>query len=681
MQPSVPYIKVTSRLHPGQGTVRWPFEGPWYPHVYLFHNTQSPQMKTLDLLSFAYPHHRISDEAVHLQIPRHLSENLLRIRELHAKQMPRRVDAIQTRICLSGMWGIGKASHQAPNFWWLSPEFQSPGGGLGLGCSNGFSAFDYSSASRRRCAFGDKCWPDDSTWQAFNDSVSGHLIRSVPSAAVCHHERYDAGLCDTAQKEWRNSLWRTNQTGAYSAILWELGSDQCFINTPRDAPCDAGLVPHYSVAVQGVEDVQKAVKFAHDRDLYLVVKNTGHSHLGRSSGKGSFSIWTHNLKGKEWRESFVPKGAPGGTSGVHAVTLQAGEQWLDVYRAAAEQNVIVVGGHARTVGSAGGYLTGGGHSPFAYFYGLAVDNLLEVDLVTADGSYQTINAYTDPDYFYALRGGGGSAWGVITSVTYRTHPNPAHIQVGLMQFNTTDESTLRNVLHKALQALPAVTDAGYTGYGIMDDGSFAALFVQPNATEEIFNTTFAPFYELASHANVSAQVGSISFPTWIDYCNTFLMDPNIATNIIDASRLLTSDDLLERTTKLVDVVLEFDEFSAGFNFIGKVNSTERDNTAVHPAWKDSRAVFSLGTDWADDASGEERLRKKQQAVEISKRLGEIVGPDGGTYVNEANPYEPDWQNVFWGPKYDRLLSIKKRIDPTNLFVCNRCVGTDVLFKP
>ena len=44
-------------------------------------------------------------------------------------------------------------------------------------------------------------------------------------------------------------------------------------------------------------------------------------------------------------------------------------------------------------------------------------------------------------------------------------------------------------------------------------------------------------------------------------------------------------------------------------------------------------------------------------------------------------YEPEWQKVFWGPKYNRLLAIKKRIDPTNLFACNRCVGTDVLFEP
>jgi len=95
--------------------------------------------------------------------------------------------------------------------------------------------------SRRRCVFGDDCWPDDCTWQAFNASVSGRLLQSVPSAAVCHQERFDAGLCDAARKGWKDSFWRTNQTGAYSAILWELGDDQYFIASPPDAPCDSSL--------------------------------------------------------------------------------------------------------------------------------------------------------------------------------------------------------------------------------------------------------------------------------------------------------------------------------------------------------------------------------------------------------------------------------------------------------
>jgi hypothetical protein len=104
------------------------------------------------------------------------------------------------------------------------------------------AAFSATNAySRRRCTFGDYCWPDNSNWQALNESVSAHLMQSVPSASVCHKEYYDATLCDTAQKEWKKSLWRTNQSVASSAILWELGDDQCFINSPVDAPCEAGL--------------------------------------------------------------------------------------------------------------------------------------------------------------------------------------------------------------------------------------------------------------------------------------------------------------------------------------------------------------------------------------------------------------------------------------------------------
>jgi hypothetical protein len=135
-----------------------------------------------------------------------------------------------------------------------------------------------------------------------------------------------------------------------------------------------------------------------------------------------------------------------------------------------------------------------------------------------------------------------------------------------MQFNTTDAPTFRTVIYKSLQGLPGVTDAGYTGYGVMDGGSFGLIFLQPNATQEAFNATFAPYYEIAALPNVSAQIGSIDFPTWIDYCNVFLGDPNTATNVIDTSRLLTPDVLLHRTADLVDVALEYEGFSAGFNF-------------------------------------------------------------------------------------------------------------------
>lgn len=69
-------------------------------------------------------------------------------------------------------------------------------------------------------------------------------------------------------------------------------------------------------------------------------------------------------------------------------------------------------------------------------------------------------------------------------------------------------------------------------------------------------------------------------------------------------------------------------------------------------------------------------------VAVSRALEKIVGKNGGTYINEANPYEPNWKEVFWGKaNYARLEKIKRRIDPRNLMVCNRCVGTDIVYEP
>jgi hypothetical protein len=210
-----------------------------------------------------------------------------------------------------------------------------------------------SPAPHQRCKAGDGCWPSSAQWETFNATINGQLIPTYPSAAVCHTDHYSKDSCSIARGNWTDSFWRTSQPGAYSAILWELGADQCFVNTTVGAPCGQGRVAQYSVNASGVVDVQTAIRFASERNLYLVVKNTGHDHLGRSGGAGSFAIWTHNLKGRHWHDEFVPKGAPEKTEGVSAVTLQAGEQWLDVYKDAAAHNLTVVGGSARTVGAAG----------------------------------------------------------------------------------------------------------------------------------------------------------------------------------------------------------------------------------------------------------------------------------------------------------------------------------------
>ena len=423
---------------------------------------------------------------------------------------------------------------------------------------------------RKRCTVYDRCWPSDSEWSAFNSSISGRLFASRPSAAVCHDPDYDAELCEEAKANWTSGDWRVDQVGGYSAILWELAEDECFPRTPRKQPCQQGLVAPMTVNATTIEYIQTAICFASKHDLYLTVKNTGHDHLGRSSGDGSFAIWTHNMKGRTWHDSFTPKNAPMDVQGVTAVTLQPGEEWLDVYKDAHKHGVIVAGGSARTVGAIGGYLTGGCHSPFSFHYGLAADNLLEVRLVTPCGTHVVLNEYTDPEYFWAVRGGGGNAWGIITSATYRTHPQPSHIQVALFQANMSTPEAYRRVYTQALKSIPAMTDAGYTGYGSTDPASTVQfIFLQPNGTDAALEQGFPGFMEIFSldgTDSISAVAANLTFPSWKEYADFFLTDPNIATNAQDASRLLTVDVLMEKTKQLADLALRYPGMAAGHNF-------------------------------------------------------------------------------------------------------------------
>jgi hypothetical protein len=179
-----------------------------------------------------------------------------------------------------------------------------------------------------------------------------------------------------------------------------------------------------------------------------------------------------------------------------------------------------------------------------------------------------------------------------------------------MQANTTDNTTLRTLYEKILPLIPDISKAGYTGYATLT-GQLAFIF---NATNEIFETTFAPFNELQDIEGAQlALAPPIPFPTWLDYAKYFLIDPNIATNVQDASRLLTSFVLKNKTKELVDLIFDFPELGPGFNFIGAVNPAKRDETSVHPIWKESIGVFSLSVDWADDSSAAEKKRLEKKA--------------------------------------------------------------------
>ena len=151
----------------------------------------------------------------------------------------------------------------------------------------------------------------------------------------------------------------------------------------RETPCNQGRIPLYSVIAQSAQHIQKAVIFAKERNLRLVIRNTGHETSGRSSSPDSFQIYTHLLKGLQYHNNFQANGAQSGFG--PALSIGAGEMQMEVFRKGAEEGFTVVGGACPTVGAVGGFLQGGGVSTLhSHTRGLAIDNVLEYQVVIAN---------------------------------------------------------------------------------------------------------------------------------------------------------------------------------------------------------------------------------------------------------------------------------------------------------
>ena len=196
-----------------------------------------------------------------------------------------------------------------------------------------------------------------------------------------------------------------------------------------------------------------------------------------------------------------------------AFTFGAGVQALEAYEATKKRNRAIVGPASESVGVAGGWL-GGGHSAISPNYGLGtpnslvriksyspdrlvgVDNVLEITIVTADGSHVIANPYRNEDLFWALRGGGGGTWGVVTSVTYKTYPSTPVSSASLMVTSTNAKST-QNLLAEIIRLTPSLVEQGYGGYGSVSTGQVDLFVLSPNVTAEQTQATFLPLFEFA----------------------------------------------------------------------------------------------------------------------------------------------------------------------------------------
>ncbi len=197
------------------------------------------------------------------------------------------------------------------------------------------------------------------------------------------------------------------------------------------------------------------------------------------------------MQGISFHDSFKPKGCKNSID-TDAITAAAGSQMLEINAQAALRNLTIVSGGAGTVGI-GGYLTGGGHAALSSTYGLAADQVLEISMVTPSGDILTANECQNSDLFWAMRGGGGSTFGVITSVTFKAYPSfrfaTALAFLGTSPFLTNQ---FWDVIANVLSQYPELDSQGISAY----------TFITPNFTSPSLNIT----------SPLSAYYGIFSLP-------------------------------------------------------------------------------------------------------------------------------------------------------------------------
>lgn len=472
------------------------------------------------------------------------------------------------------------------------------------------------------------------------------------------------------------------------------------------------------VAAESAADVSAALDFSRRSRIPPVIKGGGHSYFGNSNRAGSLLIWTHRLRHIELHDAFRPAGAPPGSPAEPAVSLGAGCLWGEVYRkVAVEHGRYVQGGGCLTVGVAG-LVLGGGFGSLSRQFGTGAANLIEAEIVTAEGRVRTVNRWQDPELFFALRGGGGGTFGVVTRLTLRTHPLPSMIGAALFEVQARDETSWRKLVarmvdfyaenlfnpvwgeqirfdpgrrlsvtmlcHGLSQQEIARTWAPFitwakdqSVYVFSSDPLFVALparsFWDPATLVKLPGLVFRDDRPGASHENIYwASNRSEAGQTLHAYQSAWL--PNA---LLEPTRRSALVDALIRAAAEWSITLHTNKGLGGGSAEALAATRE---TATSPEVLGSFALLICAADGPSAWPGipghqPDVARGRLEAAAVARAMQAIraIAPGAGSYVSESDYFQKDWKHAHWGSNYPRLAAAKRRYDPDWLLRGHHCV--------
>jgi FAD/FMN-containing dehydrogenase len=400
--------------------------------------------------------------------------------------------------------------------------------------------------------------------------------------------------------------------------------------------------PALIVRCANAADVSKAVVFARERGLLLAVRGGGHSFPGYSSCEGGMLLDLSRLGHVDVQVAQRRVRAGGGAWGLH------------VDGASLAHGLATTMGQISNTGI-GGLTLGGGLGWLSRRFGLACDNLVAAEIVTADGKTRQVSAQDDPDLFWAIRGGGGN-FGVATALEYRLHESPLQVVAGAVSYNGAQRRDAivfyADLLARAPRELavdlgvwPDKTGATATIISVVYSGK-ASEAERVLAPLMKFGKPSGNTIRTQSYLAVQAQDDSPPIDTHRHYIKGGFVR-QYSPGLIDyLSRELATDEGLQ-------VYFE----SAN----GAVWDTRPDATAFsHRDAMSSLMILGQWNDRSQDEAGKARVRAAWDRV---------APHTDGYYINLADP-DPKTVDGNYGANHARLAALKKRYDPQNVFRLN-----------
>jgi FAD/FMN-containing dehydrogenase len=553
---------------------------------------------------------------------------------------------------------------------------------------------------QRKVRPGEPGWPSEASWDELRRRTGGRLQKLQSP----FDPEAPAAVRAEALKHLKNPFYLGDQPALTQTSGWA----DAWLSRPSA----------YAVAAETAADVAVAIDFAREHRLRLVVKGGGHSYQGTSDAPDSLLVWTRHMNQVRMHDGFVPR--DGAVAPQPAVSVGAGAMWIDAYSEVTTRGGrYVQGGGCTTVGVAG-LVQSGGFGSFSKRWGTAASNLLEAEVVTADGQIRVVNENRDADLFWAIKGGGGGSLGVVTRMTLRTFELPEFFGGVFGAIKASSPAAFRALIAEAMRFYRDALFNPHWGeqMSLRDGDTLAISMVFQGLTKAEAETCWAPFVAWVAarpEYTVVEPLQILALPARHFWDAEFfrqhapgLMVADDRTNAPRNHVLWAGDQhqvgwfihayqsawlpasLLATETKLVDALFAASQaWEVGLHFNkglagGAPDAIERSaGTATHPDVLGAFALAIIGSSGDPAYPGlhstpPDLAKARRDASGVDKAMAALrkVAPDAGSYVSESDYFLRDWQHGFWGTNYPRLARAKRRYDPDGLFVVHHGVGSE-----